>query len=93
MGYNKISIYTEVIEMDENKKNPAEEAEEEAMLYTLQDEDGKEYQFELIATYEKNGVTYYAMIPADEPEGEDEFLEYTILKVVTENGDALSWPV
>lgn len=72
--------------MDENKNINAEELEEEAMLYTLQDEEGNEYQFELIAAYEKNGINYYAMIPADES-GEDDFLEYTILKGVMENGE------
>ena len=72
--------------MDENKNINAEELEEEAMLYTLQDEEGNEYQFELIAAYEKNGINYYAMIPANES-GEDDFLEYTILKGVMENGE------
>ena len=72
--------------MDENKMSAPEEAEE-AMLYTLQDENGTEYQFELIATYEKDGVNYYAMIPAEEDGGENEFLEYTILKGVMENGE------
>ena len=72
--------------MDENKNINAEELEEEAMVYTLQDEDGNEYQFELIAAYEKNGVNYYAMIPAED-NGEDDFLEYTILKGVMENGE------
>ena len=73
--------------MDENKKNALEELEEEAMLYTLQDESGKEYQFELIASYQKDGVNYYAMIPAEDSEGDAEFLEYTILKGVMENGE------
>ncbi len=73
--------------MDENKMNAPEETEEETMLYTLQDENGTEYQFELIATYEKDGVSYYAMIPAEENGGENEFLEYTILKGVMENGE------
>ena len=72
--------------MDENKNINTEELEEEAMVYTLQDEDGNEYQFELIAAYEKNGVNYYAMIPAED-NGEDDFLEYTILKGVMENGE------
>ena len=72
--------------MDENKKTGAEELEEEAMLYTLQDENGTEYQFELIAAYEKDGVNYYAMIPAEDAE-KDGFLEYTILKGVMEDGE------
>ena len=71
--------------MDENKMNGVEELDE-AMLYTLQDENGTEYTFELIAAYEKNSVNYYAMIPAED-NGENEFLEYTILKGVMENGE------
>lgn len=71
--------------MDENKMNAAEELDEE-MLFTLEDENGTEYTFALIAAYEKNGVNYYAMMPAEE-EGEKEFLEYTILKGVLEDGE------
>ena len=72
--------------MDENKMNAPEEMEEEAVVYTLQDENGTEYQFTLIATCQKDGVNYYAMIPADEAD-DNEFLEYTILKGVMENGE------
>lgn len=73
--------------MEENKKGAPEQ--EDVLVYTLQDEDGTEYQFELIATYEKNGIHYFAMTPVLE-EGEaqkHEFLEYTILKGVMENGE------
>ena len=56
------------------------------MLYTLQDENGTEYQFELIAAYEKGGVNYYAMV-AVEDEGEKEYMEYVILKGVMEDGE------
>ena len=73
--------------MDENEKKEVGEPEEEAEIYTLQDEDGKEYQFELIATCEKDGVNYYAMVPADGEESDDDFLEYTILKGVIEDGE------
>ncbi len=70
---------------NENKNLPTEENEEE-MIYTLQDEDGKEYEFALIAATEHKGVNYYAMVPADEAD-DNEFLEYTILKGVMENGE------
>lgn len=72
--------------MEENKNLQNEETEEGAMLYTLQDENGTEYLFELIAAYEKDGVNYYAMIPAEDKD-EAEFLEYTILKGVMEDGE------
>ena len=72
--------------MEENK-TPNEQTEVEVEIYTLQDEDGKEHEFELIATSEMNGNEYYAMIPADESDKEDEYCEYVVLKVVMENGE------
>lgn len=67
--------------MDENKM------EAEVEIYTLQDEEGNELEFELIGTCEKNGTKYYAMIPAGENEGDSEFCEYVILKSVVEDGE------
>ena len=54
--------------------------------YTLTDEDGNELEFEMIGQCEMNGVTYYAMIPA-ESDDDGEFYEYTILKSVMEDGE------
>ena len=59
----------------------------EVEIYTLQDEEGNEHEFELLDTCEKNGVKYYAMIPADGEGKNDEFCEYVILKAVTEDGE------
>ena len=70
----------------DNKNNEMNE-EMEVEIYTLQDEEGNEHEFELIATCEKNGNKYFAMIPAAEGEREDEFCEYVILKSVVENGE------
>ncbi len=72
--------------MEENKEKN-EQTEVEVEIYTLQDEDGTEHEFELIATCEMNGNEYYAMIPADENDKEDEYCEYVVLKAVTENGE------
>ena len=75
--------------MDENKLNntPAEE-EEEVAVVTLTHEDGTEEDFEIIGEYEKNGVRYFAMIPASLAESEgDDVLEYVILKLAEENGE------
>ena len=52
-------------------------------IYTLTDEDGKESQFELLATTVFNGIEYMAMAPLDEKSE-----EYVILKVTKdENGE------
>ena len=48
--------------------------------FTLTDEDGNEIEFELIGTVDVEGVTYHAMIPADQQGEEQGFYEYVILK-------------
>ena len=62
----------------------------EREFFTLTDEDGNEIEFELIGTVEVEGVTYHAMIPADQ-QGEDQgFYEYVILKTETdEDGEEM----
>lgn len=59
----------------------------EVEIYTLQDEEGNEHEFELIGTCEKNGTTYYAMVPAGEESDESEEVGYVILKGVVEDGE------
>ena len=71
--------------MDEKMKNIPEE--NEAIIYTLEDEEGNTHEFELIETCEKNGTTYYALIPTDGDAQEDEYCEYIILKRIMENGE------
>ncbi len=61
--------------------------ETEIEVYTLQDEEGNEHEFELIGTCERNGVKYYAMIPADAENKEEEFCEYVILKSAIQDGE------
>ena len=53
----------------------------------LTDEDGNEIEFEIIGQHEKNGETYFAMIPADEEEQSDDVLEYVILKVAMDGDE------
>ena len=50
---------------------------------TIVDEDGTEYELEVLSTLEYNGETYMAVIPAGL--GEDEELEVSILKSVEED--------
>ena len=37
---------------------------------TIVDEDGKEYELEVLSTLEYNGATYLAVVPAGEEDGE-----------------------
>lgn len=59
----------------------------EVEIYTLQDEEGNEHEFELIGTCERDGTKYYAMIPAGEESDENEEVGYVILKGVIEDGE------
>ena len=53
----------------------------------LTDEDGNEIEFEIIGQHEKDGQTYFAMIPTAEDEKNDDVLEYVILKLAVEDGE------
>ena len=54
---------------------------------TIVDEDGQEYELEILSTLEYNGNTYLAVIPAG---GEDEEnLEVRVLKSVEEDGESI----
>lgn len=66
---------------------------------SVTDEDGNEFELELVDTLEHNGVTYYALFPAveeDEETGEpvdvdadDEEYGLVILKNIEENGEEI----
>ena len=55
---------------------------------TIVDEDGTEYELEVLSTLEYNGETYLAVIPAGE--SADEFqLEVSILKSIDEGEESI----
>ena len=66
---------------------------------TVTDEDGNDFELELVDTLEHKGVTYYAMFPAveeDEATGQpqdvdadDEEYGLVIMKAIQENGEEL----
>lgn len=66
---------------------------------TVTDEDGNDFELELVDTLEHKGITYYAMFPAveeDEATGEpkdvdadDEEYGLVIMKGIEENGEEL----
>ena len=54
---------------------------------TIVDEDGTEYELEVLSTLEYNGATYLAVLPAG---NEDEDFQVSILKSVEEeDGDSI----
>ena len=53
---------------------------------TIVDEDGTEYELEVLTTVEYNGATFLAVIPADDDHA-DEQLQVSLLKSVEENGE------
>ena len=55
---------------------------------TIVDEDGQEYELEVLSTLEYDGNTYLAVIPAGE-HAEEFQLEVSILKSVEEDGEAI----
>lgn len=55
---------------------------------TIVDEDGTEYELEVLSTLEYNGNSYMAVIPAAESQDALE-LEVSILKSVEENGEPI----
>ena len=56
---------------------------------TIVDEDGTEYELEVLTTIDYNGFTYLAVIPADDERAELADLEVSILKSVEEDGEPI----
>lgn len=56
---------------------------------TITDEDGTEFELEVLTTIEYNGCTYLAVIPADDSHPELNELEVSILKSVEEDGEPI----
>ena len=54
---------------------------------TIEDEDGVEYELEVLTTLDYNGSTYLAVVPADS--GDTGNLEVSILKSVEEDGEEI----
>ena len=54
----------------------------------ITDEDGVEYELEILTTVEYGGTTYLAVIPAD-TQDDAEDLEVSLLKTVEEDGEEI----
>ena len=55
---------------------------------TIADEDGTEFELEVLSTLEYNGESYMAVIPASDG-SEDQQLEVSILKSIEEDGEPI----
>ena len=56
---------------------------------TIVDEDGTEFELEVLSTLEYNGFTYLAVVPADDSEDTGIKYEVSILKSVEEDGESI----
>ena len=56
---------------------------------TISDEDGTEYELEVLSSIEYNGATYLAVIPAGLEEEEAQEFGVAILKSVEEDGEPI----
>ena len=56
---------------------------------TIVDEDGTEYELEVLSSLEYNGATYLAVIPASDGEDAEAELNVSILKSVEEDGESI----
>lgn len=56
---------------------------------TISDEDGTEYELEVLTTIEYNGTSYLAVIPAGEDDKDDPDLQVNILKTEMEDGEEI----
>ena len=57
-------------------------------IITITDEDGVEYVLEVLSVLEVDGSEYYALVPAEGDDSQED-LEVTILKVTEENGEEI----
>lgn len=56
---------------------------------TIVDEDGTEYELEVLSSVDYNGASYIAVVPASDGSEEDQELEVSILKSVEEDGEPI----
>ena len=59
-----------------------------ANIISITDEDGVEYELEVLSSVTYRGAEYLALTPADADENAEE-MEVSILKSVTEDGDPI----
>lgn len=56
---------------------------------SLTDEDGNEFELEMLDAWETNGTTYHAFIPADSDNEDEDDLDIIILKSIIVDGEEM----
>ena len=56
---------------------------------SITDDEGNEFELELLDVLEKDGIFYHAFIPASTGDDEEEDVEIVLLKAVLEDGEEL----
>ncbi len=59
---------------------------------TITDDDGKEYEMEILSRFEYEGQEFIALTPAGSDD-EEQSLEVNILRIVEDNGEELLEPI
>lgn len=60
---------------------------------TIVDEDGTEFELEVLRTFEYNGATYQAVVLAGIEQDPDMKMEVSVLKVVEEDGEPILYAI
>ena len=60
---------------------------------TITDDEGNEYELEVLNTLEYNGCNYHAVIPADSNGQDPVDLQVCIIKSVEENGEPILYTI
>ena len=60
---------------------------------SITDDEGHEYELEVLNTLEYNGCSYLAVIPADSESSDPANLQVCIIKSVEENGETILYTV
>ncbi len=63
--------------------------DEEEGIIELEDEEGNVTRFEFVDQAEFNGTIYYALIPDDYDENDDDTAQFVVLKQQEANGDIM----
>lgn len=79
MSYNETNLYGRFNEMSEEFGND---------FITIIDDDGQEFELEILDSMDYNGSTYVAFLPANMDENDPDY-GLVILRSVIENGDEL----
>ncbi len=79
--------------MSTQTKQQAEETVEEIEVITLEDENGKQSEFQVIATLDYDGSTFAVLEEREEAESDSENGEVLIFKIAEEDGEESLLPI